>query len=199
MTPKTIWNILGGIAATVILGAVGSGVWERLLSPALDWMFRTSVDLVSTVSLRYKNGIYEAAAKGFHEDYSLRIFAIALLFLSLFFLIYAMRKHDGMNQRFIQPLLSRKGLAQWIAVVASIAFALMVFYSVARHQATNQITTYSIQSMDILRPYIGEEKYILFRSNFLLIKSADQFERFNLSLIQEAKAGGVSLPDFEPL
>lgn len=199
MTPKTIRNILGGIAATVILGAVGSGVWERLLSPALDWMFRASVDLVSTVSLRYKNGIYEAAAKGFHEDYSLRIFLIASLVLSLFLLTYAMRKHDDMNQRFIQPLLARKGLAQWLAVVASFAFALFVFYSVARHQATNHITTYSIQSMDILRPYIGEQKYILFRSNFLQIKSADQFERFNLSLIQEAKASGVSLPDFEPL
>lgn len=198
MTQKTILKIIGGITATIILGAVGSGVWERILSPGLDWLFRCVVDLISNISLNYKNGIYESAAKGFHEDYSLRIFSITLLFISLFLFIYASRKHERINQLIFQPLLNHKKWLQWAALIASTAFMYLVLFSVGRHDAINRITTYSMQSMEILRPYIGEQKYLFLKSEYLQIKSADEFIQFNASIVEKAKENSVSLPNFKP-
>ncbi len=199
MERKTILKIIGGITATIILGAVGSGVWERILAPGLDWLFRSGVDLISTVSLNYKNRIYESAAKGFHEDYSLRIFSITLLLFSLFLGIYAMRKHGRIYQIISQPLLNHKKGLQLAALIASVAFMYMTLFAVGRHDTINRITTYSMQSMEILRPHIGEQKYLLLKSEYLQIKSADEFVQFNDSIVQKAKANSLSLPDFKPL
>jgi len=199
MKPKTILKIVGGIVGTILLGAIGSGFWERLLAPGLDWIFRTSVQLINSVSLNYKNGIYEAAAKGFHEDYSHRVFLIGILLLSFFMSIYAARKHEKMNDRFLQRYLRHKEFFQNLAVLLTFAFIVMSFYSVGRHGAINQITTYSIQSLNILRPFVGEKKYLLLKSEFFLIRSFDQFADFNSLIIREANANNLNLPVYEPL
>ncbi|MFA5906619.1 MAG: hypothetical protein WC836_22005 [Desulfobacula sp.] len=89
MRPQTIFKIIAGVVATVILGAVGSGVWERLLAPGLDWLFRVIVAAISWVSLNYKNGIYHAAALGFHETYSFRAFALIGVVFALLCLLTA--------------------------------------------------------------------------------------------------------------
>ena len=76
MKLQTVTKVLGGFAAAILLGAIGSGVWERLLSPLLDGGYRATVDLVSHVSVAYKDNIYLAASKGFREDLSLRTFSL---------------------------------------------------------------------------------------------------------------------------
>ncbi|QKQ25157.1 hypothetical protein [Candidatus Reidiella endopervernicosa] len=92
MNFKTILKVIVGIIVTIVLGAIGSGVWERILSPALDWIYRFSVGLISKVSIDYKNNIYEAAEMGFHEDFSFRLFLITTLLLSLALLLYVNSK-----------------------------------------------------------------------------------------------------------
>lgn len=199
MSASTLLKVAGGIAAAVILGAVGSGVWERLLAPGLDALFRASVDLISTVSLNYKNGIYKSAAQGFHEDFSLRLFAITLLLLALAGLIYAIKWQEDMNQITSHLVASSRGWLQWIVVVGTVAFTLSIFYVVGRHNAVNRTTTYAVRSMEILRPHIGEQKYLSMMSEFYQIRSAEQFQIFNSSLVGQAQSFGVTLPEFKPL
>lgn len=42
-TIKKIIKIALGIAATIVLGAIGSGLWERFLGPFLDWLTRQTI------------------------------------------------------------------------------------------------------------------------------------------------------------
>lgn len=199
MTTKTTFKILGGVATAIILGAIGSGIWECLLSPGLDWIFRSSVDLFSAYSLNYKDSIYESAAKGFHENYSFRTFAIASLLLALYLMVSSMLMHDRIGHRFKQHYLAHKSKLQWFAMVASFSFSLFIMYTIGRHETVNNITTYSTQSLEIIRPYVDEKKYHLLKSTYFQIKSAAQFEKFNSSLQKEAKASNVTLPYYDPL
>ncbi len=42
-------KIIAGILATILLGAVGGGLWERVLSPALDKLSRAAIQLVDGI------------------------------------------------------------------------------------------------------------------------------------------------------
>lgn len=199
MGPRILIKVVGGIAATIILGAVGSGLWERVLAPGLDWSFRTSVDLVSSLSLNYKNGIYRSAAQGFHEDYSLRVFAIVSLMLSLAAMVSTLVRDEHMRRVVLFLVRGRKEWLHRAALVGSLAFSLVVFYSIGHQEAVNRTVTYSIRSMDILRPHVGEQEYFAMLAEFYQIKSAKQFQHFHDSIIREARAAAVTLPEFEPL
>ncbi len=199
MTPQTLLKVVAGAVATVVLGAIGSGVWERILAPALDGTFRASVDFLSTFSLNYKNGIYKAAAQGFHEDFSLRLFAIATLLMSVAALFFAMRWNEQLL-RIVSPALERaRGWLQWAAIVAALALSLTTLYSVGRHEAVNKTATYALRSLDVLRPHIGEQKYLGLLSQLYQVRSAAQFQDLNKSLVEQAQSFNVSLPEFVPL
>ena len=200
ITPKGAAKVIGGIIATIVLGAIGSGLWERVLSPATNWIYRESVNLVSNISIGYKDGIYEAASQGFHEAYSLKIFAVSGLLLSLFFMITAELRLGRVLK--IDSIITEIANEKWIArliVIASLSFSLFMFISVNKHEAINKTLTYSTRSLDILRPHIGDEVYFKMLSEFYQIKTASQFYSFNRALITLSTSKSVVFPVFSPL
>ena len=199
MRPLTIFKIIAGVGATVILGAVGSGVWERLLAPGLDWLFRVIVAAISWVSLNYKDGIYHSAALGFHETYSFRAFALIGLVLALFCFFAIYKYHERVRQRIATIEGTHKKWFQWAALIGVLAFNLIVLFGIQRHEAVNQTTTYVLRSLDILRPHIGDHEYNMKLSAFYQVRSAEDFYEVNKALEASAVKYGVRLPDFKPL
>ena len=41
------WRIVGGVTAAIVLGALGSGLWELFLSPTLSWLSENGVRFTS--------------------------------------------------------------------------------------------------------------------------------------------------------
>ena len=198
MSAKTIPKILLGFVATVLVGAVGSAVWERVLSPLLNWLYRGSIDAISSVSLTYKNGIYKSAAMGFHETYSFRTFALIGLLVALVALVLCYRGESG--RRFTAGLFaSHRGKIEGIALITCLAFTGMVLFSIGRHETVNRTVTYSIRSIDILRPYVDEKEYQTLLSQYYRIRTASAFYTFNQALVERAKLHNIELPEFEPL
>lgn len=56
--------IKGGLAVigTILLGAIGSGVWSWLLAPSLQWIGRTVLNLASLGANSYKDAVYQQIA-----------------------------------------------------------------------------------------------------------------------------------------
>src|SRR5262245_29883165 len=52
----------------VLLGAIGSGAWERILSPLLTYLSGAALRAIGSVSESFKDSIYYDAAEGFHEE-----------------------------------------------------------------------------------------------------------------------------------
>ncbi|MGM0642024.1 MAG: hypothetical protein ACQESN_11455 [Thermotogota bacterium] len=201
MSIKTIFTFILGIIGTIILGAIGSGIWERLLSPSLDWFFRTIVSIISTISLNYKDSIYKGAALGFHEIYSFKAFVmIILLFLLTLIVavkIYQMqvlqikpKNEEGYEKRF-KPFL--------LMTIICIALSFTVLFAIKRHEEVNQTVTYVVRSLDILRPHIGEQEYHLKMANFYQVQNAEDFYLLDKNLKSLAAKYSVRLPDYKPL
>ncbi|QOY53140.1 hypothetical protein [Candidatus Sulfurimonas baltica] len=55
-------KIIAGMLATIILGAIGSGFWERILSPGFDKLQYFVVNKISFFYTGYLDSIYEDAS-----------------------------------------------------------------------------------------------------------------------------------------
>jgi hypothetical protein len=188
-------RIFLGIISAIVLGAIGSGIWERILSPLVDNTFRFIIDSINLISTSYKDGIYLRSAKGFHEDYSFRLFAIFILIVTLYILI----KIIILNPK--SPFLEFYNVIIYskFFVLLVFAFSLITMFSVNKNEYINSINTYAMQSINILRPYIGEENYIKILSDYHQIKTAKDFYKFNEKLLNESKSNGIELPKYDPL
>ena len=59
-----------GILATILLGAIGSGVWEYLLKPFFEFGTKFILNIATLGIETFKNDIYLQIAKGFMEKAS---------------------------------------------------------------------------------------------------------------------------------
>jgi hypothetical protein len=55
-----LWTL--GVLGTIILGALGSGLWQSLLGPAIHTISRWVLDIASLGLTSYKNGVYKRIA-----------------------------------------------------------------------------------------------------------------------------------------
>lgn len=72
-------KLIIGILGTIILGAIGSGLWDLALEPALTWCGRTFFTIATLGLSQLRNEIYIDIAKGFHE-------ALSILLVIFFFI-----------------------------------------------------------------------------------------------------------------
>jgi hypothetical protein len=76
-------KVLGGISAAIILGAIGSGVWARILSPFIDWVYIHIINIINTVYTGNKDSIYLAATQGFNDRYSIKTLSFVSMIIPL--------------------------------------------------------------------------------------------------------------------
>ena len=200
------WNygkVILGIIGTILLGAIGSGLWERIISPLADEIMKLSINSINFFFTSYKDSIYKEASNGFHELYSLEIYLILLAILP-FLYIKLLQKHPSnkkMNSSekstFQVFLLSRNGYFIYYGVTLSVI--IFITFSVLRHNYINKTVTYSIKSMEIIKPYISNKKYLLLRSQYFLISNTIEFKEFNKKINDLAKENKLKLHIFKPL
>jgi hypothetical protein len=214
---------LGGLAA-ILLGAVGSGVWERLLSPALHALSDASFRALGAVSSSFKDAIYAEAAKGFHEVPPLTMLALFLGLATTSLVAYSIfnvtdsfkrsnvdefetenESHAALeaaieaNKAHIAALeRSLRRLALTIAFL-SLAFFISASFLVVRSWYINTITTYATNSIDIVAPASTPEEVLSLRSEFARVRVARDFYAFNDHLLSLSKRSGLPLPTFSPL
>lgn len=89
-----------GIIGTITLGAIGSGIWERFLSPLTDGTFSYVGQIIGNFSDTFKDEIYSDVGKGstmalgkfsvlIYAFYLLMILVSPFLYLILFGLIFS--------------------------------------------------------------------------------------------------------------
>lgn len=201
-TLKKALKIVVGFAATIVLGAIGSGLWERFLGPFLDWLARQTVGAFAWGHTSYRDSIYENAAKGFHEVHSLALYTTLLALLPIAYL-FLLRRHPAERRpertrsqvrKFVR---SRKGY--WFIYALTMAVFIAVAFSTLRLRHINETITYSLSTFEIVRPYVGELQYTKYRSRFFAIRTAAEFDELHAEVIAVARANNIRLPDYTPL
>jgi hypothetical protein len=201
-TLKKLLKIAAGIFATIVLGAIGSGLWERFLGPFLDWLTRQTIGAFAWGHTSYRDSIYENAAKGFHEVHSLALYMtfLGLLPIAYLFLLQrhpTERRPEGTQSPMREFIRSRKGY--WFIFALTMAVFVAVTFSALRLRHINETITYSLSTFEIVRPYVGEREYTKYRSRFFAIRTASEFDALHAEVVAVAKTNNVRLPDYTPL
>lgn len=192
---------IGGIISAIILGAIGSGLWERCLSRLFDGSIKVIVSIMSVLSNTYKNGIYIEVAKGLHEYSSLFVHTMVLSFIPLMYLTMLWRhpykdqkSSDSRTRTFVR---SRKGYY----LLSFLTFTVFVFFffDLTRITYINSVVTTSRQSISILAPKISDIETKELWASFYSMKSSDDFSVFKGKLQKLADEKSVRLPYFDDL
>ncbi len=187
-----------GIIGTIFLGAIGSGLWERFLSPLADSLVILSVEFVNTIFKSYKDGIYETASLGFHESYSLMLFVIYVMVLPFLYL-RLLKTHPATKNESSEYdkklggfLRSEKGYIFLLILTVTVTISSLFIFTKIIY--TNQVITYSMRSLDIVKPYIPSEEHNKLVSTFYQVRNTDDFHKFNKIIQEIAEKNSLRLP-----
>ena len=190
------------IVVTIVLGALGSGLWEWLLKPALTGTSEFVLNIATLGLEKFKDSLYREIAFGFREEPSLRVFSVLYNMLPSFLI--------GFYIGLILIRSSLKSAENGILVTAQKVFDLilkpiflfvaflLVFSIVQSSQVTyiNRAITHFNQLFAIAAPYLSEQQRLMNRSEFARISSKADYERVVADLRSVCMKNGVKPPEF---
>lgn len=178
MRIKSLIRAVLGIIATILLGAIGSGVWEKILSPSLNYTGYLITTTSSSLSSSYSDAIYSRASTIPYGNTSGHTSGVILFIVFTGLLLFALdAKKDNKFIAFILNVFWRP-MRGWPGIIVCCANIIVVLFLLSEHTSVSRIRSYSLNQMDILRPYIGEQQYYKLRSDYLRIKNENAFNDF---------------------
>ncbi|WP_269517426.1 hypothetical protein [Alteromonas sp. BMJM2] len=206
MSSSKIISSTKWVLGTIILGALGSGLWELLISDLFSWLSLTSLELASHIFSGFRDDLYKGVSDGAVVSFlklPATLIAIAMvmvpvfLFLRIFILSSFYQNDDEQaengqsKKRFIT---SRRFLASTMAII------IVTYFSIAfRYIYTAKAANFIEKSVDILAPHISVEKRLNLISNYKSIVDSSDYINVYSELRKLEKKHQVTLPDFEPI
>ncbi len=215
-------KVVVGAAATILLGSVGSGLWEVALRPAGQWAVRSLLTVITLGSSAVKDDVYREAAKGLHETSALEVLSLAILFQGLALFLFAGRHFaeksasrevqrikdrlsDLQNEAKIELLegviakLDRRVTrAMVLALVLGLLCVGYQFTGLLVQQEANLAFTYFRQSLTACRPYVDDREARALEARFALIRERADYIAIIDDLQRTAAANHLELPKFAP-
>lgn len=189
MKNKILWVLI-----TLVLGALGSGLWELAFRPILSLLATGALDIVTLGLDSLRNSLYEEAARGQYERVSITVLsavagimsgvtASVLVLPILMRRINADRKNDSSARRFTTVLI--------LVFVTTIALLLCqrVIY-------INRATNHFEQLAQIASPYQSEAERLLIRSQFAQVTTREQYTKVVGLLSVVALSNKARIPGF---
>jgi predicted membrane-bound spermidine synthase len=196
------WMKFAGAAlGAIILGAIGSGLWAELLSPAWNHTVELIVRLFSYFSDSFKDSVYLEAAKGFHEKHSLAVLTLLLGMLTGLYVSSLMVRVIFRLERpkdAIRRVLNHKYEMYAFSFMVLSLVAMFIFMTIYSSYS-NKITTRSLNSIEIVAPYVGTDEALQLRSQFHLMKTRTDYETFYRRMKAIGDKYTLQLPVSEPL
>ncbi|MEL6116877.1 hypothetical protein P0Y67_16830 [Photobacterium sp. SP02] len=198
-------KIIAGILATILLGAIGSGLWERVLSPALDELSRAAIRLVDGIYTGYLDSIYKSAAYDLPNIYQQKIAALILIIVGLVWIGTLVKNYNWWEKLIARlpedkcSILSTTYTTLFRAYSFLIALSLftMGMFLISKADYVQKTNAYSHQSLEILHPYVGTERYLMLKSEYYRVTSSSSFEKFNSQIKTLANKHQIMLPEFK--
>ena len=226
MDNLTGWRrIAVGIVATIVLGAIGSGVWELAGRSATQWVGRAILTGVTLGSSAIRDSVYREAARGFHEAASLYIVGLISALVSGFWGvtagywtasrlrpdtddIEAIAAVEDPQQRMIMLNASIatskaavKSAKRKLAIAVSVGLFVigaMQFINYLKLSQANEALTYYNQAFKICSPYMGDQDAKLVSSRFAAMQGRADYVTIVAYLGNVASSNGRKLPSYSP-
>jgi hypothetical protein len=211
---------------TILLGALGSGLWDLALKPSGRWMGNALLTAVTLGSSYLKDQVYIEAAKGYHEEGALRaygLFCAVIVWMCGAVSIYWFNRVRGHTKQLASlELLAREPrkaevrqrpddliestrllirqmrILVWMLTGVCLLFVGNNLTLFAKAQAANEAYTYFAQAMAICRPYMDARESQLLESQFASIGGRSDYVAVTDNLKRIAASNNLKLPQFNP-
>lgn len=202
---KKYWPLIG----MLLIGIVGSGLWELLIKDAILWLANAFVLVVSTVFSGYIDYIYQDVGKAYVTPkitYMPTIFLVVMMvsiclvsFLFLKELAYPSAKKSDVSEEQSNRTLFTHKLFFWgfgpAAILTGILYAELLISSFACDNAIKTIE----RNLEIIRPYTTTQNFIMLNSQFRLIDSKESMVLLLSEIDSLAEKNSVTIPGFSLL
>ncbi len=193
-----------GIIGAIIIGAIGSGIWEMLLEPFFTLASENIINGISHLSSSLEDSLYKSIARGYSEEMS--YFAVSLIlfilsgFLGVISYDFVFKHKKGNFYKTIESeienvenienpkekiielksrLESRSIRLRKIGYILFSFVVLIYFFlvgqSVIIKYKTERITDFR-QTLSIVKPYVSNHKYDQFTSLFSRINTRKDYD-----------------------
>lgn len=158
------------------------------------------IGVIDSIYSGYIDSIYKSAAVELPNAYLPKMSALLLIYFAFQILRYWYLKIRVDDSPKIDTVLNYTFVAlTFNSIFFALTLAGLSIFIIARPDYVQRIMAYSQSSLVILHPYIGNNKYIVLKSQHEQITSADSFERFNGEVTHLVRMHGLTLREFDPL
>lgn len=205
----------GGLLGSIVVGAIGSGVWARVGDPLYVHTRDGLLNLATLGLVTLKDALYTDVARGLHERASVRMFATFMFFVIYFFFgitlasTMLIRRFAGERpsntdispeQRAIR-IASLEKQVKWSTYVMwpllLVATIVQGFDIVKLTYTSRAIANYE-QLVNLVGPFVSDADIKGFNSQFAQIRSSRDYIVLNDKLTSIANDHSLVLPDFTP-
>lgn len=214
-------KLIGAISVTVVLGAVGSGVWEYVLKPGLSGTTAVVLDIATLGIDSYKDSLYSEVARGFREKSSVTLLSVAMYLIGIFAVTIAarifplwsriMRSHGISSNPETQQVKSSllktvqhqanrivfQKPSAVILIIGYIFISVFMFVGMTRVIYVNSAQSHFYQSLRIIAPYIKIQKEQEMVSAFSSVSTELDYRDLIAELKSIAQQNSETLPKFE--
>ena len=190
---------LGWLFGTLLLGALGSGLWEAALKPSMLWFGTLMLDLATLGLASLRDGMYLDVAKGTYERAGVSLLSMATGLIAGFLTapliaagVLRNKDADGQPVSRIRNILR----ANWMLVAVPLAFAMIFFVNLYRITYIVRASNHADQMLRITAPYVSNEQRLLQHSKLAQVRNRDDYVRLLTELNTIAETNVAAVPEF---
>ncbi len=199
------WTL--AVLGTVVVGALGSGLWENVLGPASGWLLRTLLNVGALGVGAFRDSVYRQIAANNSQDASLLLVAVAVggagfgagvlsggLYGSWKRKKLAERGKEEYNRSTLR--FARSGYAGPVVLAGLLLMSAFVAVSASRVCYVAEAQAYYSQLRAAVRPYVKDSDQAIFDSRFATMRKKTDYVSLVASLHSIANAHAVVVPEF---
>ena len=205
------------IVVTILLGAIGSGLWDAALKPITLKLGSQLYTVITFGARRSRDKIYKRAAMGHHELPSLYILLIVMVLgisaltatqMRLYVQLYAPEiltirlvaecpKEDATKFKECIREQAKEKLAPVVQILSLIAIfmTVVIFYRFIAINRMNLVTTYYEQCVRAVRPFLDEKTFKMLEQQYALMRTKEHYDAIISQLAAVANDNNSSLPE----
>ena len=178
---------LGGIIGVIFLGALGSGLWESVISPFISWLSKKAFHFSKLISSNFTDSVYQSVSNGFYKSPSLQIdnflsIVLIIVFAYLIKLYVNLQKPPKLKKRW--PFIF------WTSIFIGLTSSV---FSILKTTFITETTAKTLSNIEIISPAIEEKEYRKLKSEFHSMTSEKDYLELQKKIIEIAEKNNLRL------
>ncbi|MCK9403986.1 MAG: hypothetical protein M0Q26_11360 [Chitinophagaceae bacterium] len=199
---KKIKNLL----SVIVIGAIGSGLWDILLKKVFFQFGNTFVRIVTFFNNNYTDHIYKDIGKGsIVEIIPFVVIVVSITFAPVFLILRILKFYANTeipktnvsnSAKFFAFVFKTKKRAVLFILIISLPLQFVYADLLIKELSTIKAIRYIERSLDIIHPFVKESDYIILKSKYKLIDDKQKLIDILTTFKTIAKENNINLPEY---